>query len=67
MQGLPLHGVCLYPIIDRPDWENPEHWHNSGLWDLNETAGGRLERVLNEDYADAFEWSRGLLAELGVR
>ena len=32
--GVPVHGVCLYPAVDRPDWENPAHWHNSGLWDV---------------------------------
>ncbi len=33
-EGVPLQGVCLYPLIDRPDWENPGHWHRSGLWDV---------------------------------
>ena len=51
--GLPLQGVCLYPIIDRPDWEDPNHWHNSGLWDLETVADGTLRRVLNQPYADA--------------
>jgi hypothetical protein len=67
MQGLPVEGVCLYPIIDRPDWEEPTHWHNSGLWDLQETAGGRLERTLNREYLEAFQWSQQLLCELGLR
>ncbi len=47
--GVPLEGVCLYPIIDRPDWEDG-HWHNSGLWDLQRGGDGRLVRVLNEEY-----------------
>jgi hypothetical protein len=51
--GVPLEGVCLYPILDRPDWEDPDHWHNSGLWDLVKDGGGRLERILNEPYAKA--------------
>ena len=34
---MPIDGVCLYPIIDRPDWENPMHWHKSGLWDVEHT------------------------------
>ena len=25
--GLPLQGVCLYPIIDRPDWDHLDQWH----------------------------------------
>ena len=43
--GVPLEGLCIYPTIDRPDWDNPAHWHNSGLWDLVPAADGRLERV----------------------
>lgn len=31
--GVPVHGICLYPIFDRPDWERADHWHHSGLWD----------------------------------
>jgi UDP-galactopyranose mutase len=50
--GVPMEGVCIYPIIDRPDWEDPNHCHNSGLWDLRLNEGNRLERVLCEEYAD---------------
>lgn len=32
--GIPLRGCCLYPVIDRPDWDFPEHWHHSGIWDI---------------------------------
>jgi hypothetical protein len=66
LQGIPLEGVCLYPIIDRPDWEDANHWHNSGLWDLVQTAGGRLERTINQEYFEALRWSQKLLAEVGV-
>ena len=38
--GLPLWGVCWYPILNRPDWDNLDNWHYSGLW---------------EDIYDAFE------------
>ena len=30
--GLPLWGICWYPIIDRPDWNHLHYWHRSGLW-----------------------------------
>jgi hypothetical protein len=53
MQGVPLEGVCLYPILDRPDWEDMNHWHNSGLWDLRPDVEGKLERVLHAEYASA--------------
>jgi beta-glucosidase/6-phospho-beta-glucosidase/beta-galactosidase len=48
--GVPMEGVCIYPIIDRPDWDDPRLWHNSGLWDLRLVEGDRLERVLCEEY-----------------
>jgi UDP-galactopyranose mutase len=50
--GVEVEGLCVYPIIDRPDWEDPDHWHHSGLWDLRRNAEGRLERVLSPQYAD---------------
>ncbi|HEX6645317.1 MAG TPA: hypothetical protein VF037_11610 [Gemmatimonadales bacterium] len=46
--GVPLHGVCLYPLVDRPDWENADHWHRSGLWDVVPDAYGELRRVACE-------------------
>jgi hypothetical protein len=49
--GVPVEGVCLYPIIDRFEWDDPGHWHNSGLWDLARAADGSLQRVLCEPYA----------------
>ncbi len=50
-QGIPVDGICLYPILDRPDWENEKHWHNSGLWDLDTESKGSWRRILNENYA----------------
>lgn len=49
--GVPVEGICLYPILDRHDWENPDHWHNSGLWDVLPNGQGRLQRLLNAPYA----------------
>jgi beta-glucosidase/6-phospho-beta-glucosidase/beta-galactosidase len=49
---VPVEGICIYPIIDRPDWDDPDHWHNSGLWDLRTGPADRLERVLCEEYAE---------------
>ena len=31
--GLPMWGVCWYPILNRPDWDNVDDWHHSGLWE----------------------------------
>ena len=49
--GVPLEGICVYPILDRPDWEDTQRWHNSGLWDLKADNDGLLDRVLFEPYA----------------
>ncbi|MTV36877.1 glycosyltransferase family protein, partial [Duganella radicis] len=52
-QGVDLLGVCLYPTIDRADWENPDHWHRSGLWDVDLHSSPPLERVPVPSYATA--------------
>ena len=49
-RGVPLQGICLYPIIDRFEWDDPGHWHNSGLWDLVRQQDGTLRRVLCDAY-----------------
>jgi beta-glucosidase/6-phospho-beta-glucosidase/beta-galactosidase len=63
--GVPVEGVCLYPIIDRFEWDNPSHWHNSGLWDFAPDADGNLVRVLNAEYAAELRRSQKKLAEKG--
>lgn len=61
--GVPVQGVCLYPIIDRPSWHDPDHWHNSGLWDLIPDATGKLQRVLCEEYAAELAAAQVLLPD----
>lgn len=57
-QGVPVEGICIYPLLDRHDWFREDHWHNSGLWDLKRLDDGRYERVLNTDYASALQRCR---------
>ncbi|MGE5464577.1 MAG: hypothetical protein ACM3PS_14550, partial [Syntrophothermus sp.] len=52
LNGVPMEGITIYPIIDRPDWDDTEAWHNSGLWDLVPDEQGQLQRVLNQEYAN---------------
>lgn len=53
-QGLPLQGVCLYPLLDRPDWNDTARWHRSGLWHVTRALdGARPKRRLNRPYAQA--------------
>jgi hypothetical protein len=63
--GVPIEGICIYPILDRPDWDAHDHWHNSGLWDLLPDEQGRLRRVLHMEYAQALSEARALLAAQG--
>lgn len=32
--GIPLRGVCLYPILGMPEWHDQDVWTRMGLWDL---------------------------------
>ncbi|ALW84932.1 amine oxidase [Hymenobacter sedentarius] len=43
--GLPLWGTCIYPIIDRPDWDHLQEWHRSGLWDADLGHPGPARRL----------------------
>ena len=43
--GLPLAGVCWYPLVDRPDWDHLEDWHQAGIWAPEDPAAGRFARV----------------------
>lgn len=42
--GVPVGGICLYPIVDRPDWSDATHWHNSGLWDATFSSESKEAR-----------------------
>jgi hypothetical protein len=59
--GVNVEGVCLYPLIDRPDWDDEHHWHNSGLFDIVPEPDGTLRRVLNEQYADGLRDARAVV------
>ena len=61
-KGIPLWGICVYPIIDRPDWDRlDDPWHNSGLWDAEILAGQLPMRILYEPYADALLQSQAII------
>ncbi len=39
-QGVPIEGICLYPIVNHPGWDNDRHCYN-GLWDYAGADGNR--------------------------
>jgi hypothetical protein len=38
--GVPVQGVCLYPVVNHPGWDDDRHCHN-GLWDYPGVRGER--------------------------
>jgi hypothetical protein len=46
--GVPLHGICLYPIMNHPGWDDDRHCQN-GLWDYPGPSG---EREIYQPLAD---------------
>ena len=58
-RGIDLHGVCLFPAVDMPDWHTGEWLHN-GLCDLVE-ENGLLRRMPFQPYVDELRrWQREL-------
>jgi hypothetical protein len=47
-KGMPVHGICLYPILNHPGWLDDRHCHN-GLWDY---ANERGQRKLYKPFAN---------------
>jgi len=39
-QGVPLDGICIYPILNHPGWDDDRHCLN-GLWDYAQPDGSR--------------------------
>jgi beta-glucosidase/6-phospho-beta-glucosidase/beta-galactosidase len=75
-EGVPLRGVCLYPILGMPEWHCQDEWSRMGLWDLDHQAPD-LDRVPCEPMMAAFRkaqrlerhpaWRVGTPAVGGVR
>jgi hypothetical protein len=38
--GIPVEGICLYPVVNHPGWTDDRHCHN-GLWDYCNEKGHR--------------------------
>ncbi len=66
--GVQLDGVCLYPIIDRPDWDHLTPWHRAGLWDaappgVDLQLGQAPGRHLYQPYAEALRQAQAMVTE----
>jgi beta-glucosidase/6-phospho-beta-glucosidase/beta-galactosidase len=47
--GIDLRGVCIYPVTDRPDWDDLQSYSQCGIWDLDENNN----RIPHQEYIDA--------------
>lgn len=58
--SVPVAGFCIYPLTDRPDWNDPSRWHRSGLWHVAESAPD-LPCVKQDDCSAALQsWQQHL-------
>jgi hypothetical protein len=48
--GIPLGGVCLYPILGMPEWHEPERWTAMGLWDIVHTQQALNREICSPMY-----------------
>lgn len=60
-EGVPIEGVCLYPIVNHPGWDDDRHCQN-GLWDY---AGPGGERAIYEPLARELASQQRLLDAQG--
>lgn len=51
-EGVPLRGVCWYPILGMPEWHSPDVWAPMGLWDFR-SGGDSHERAVHEPLREA--------------
>lgn len=61
-EGVPLGGVCLYPIIGMRDWHGPRDWMPMGLWDIDCSAN--MSRVVHAPMLDALREAQARLEEV---
>jgi beta-glucosidase/6-phospho-beta-glucosidase/beta-galactosidase len=52
--GAEVEGICLYPILNHPGWDDDRHCHN-GLWDYPDDHG---EREIYQPLADELHLQR---------
>ena len=59
-RGVDLHGICLFPAVDMPDWHKGGWLHN-GIADVEQLPDGSLMRVPYVPYVEALRsWQRRL-------
>ncbi|MFC6268690.1 hypothetical protein [Frigoriflavimonas asaccharolytica] len=49
--GVPFWGICIYPVTDRPDWDNLESYSNCGIFDLD----SQNNRIPEKSYVECIK------------
>jgi quercetin dioxygenase-like cupin family protein len=60
-RGVDLQGICLYPIVTSPDWEDTTAFFDGGLFDISVQPDGSLKRVLYRPAARALREAQAAL------
>ncbi|MBA2254650.1 MAG: family 1 glycosylhydrolase, partial [Chloroflexi bacterium] len=53
-RGVDLQGVCIYPVVTSPDWDDQTAFFDGGLFDVAPMPDGKLERRIMRSVRDAF-------------
>ncbi len=56
--GIPLKACCIYPVIDRPDWDYTDNMHHSGIWDIHNN-----QTLQREPYGPVVEKIKSITAQ----
>jgi len=59
--GVPVEGICLYPIVNHPGWDDDRHCYN-GLWDYPDESG---HREIYQPLADELQRQRKIFSSIG--
>ena len=66
-EGIPLSGVCLYPVLGMPEWHVREEWAHMGLWDVTPDKHDVLRRSLNKPMYEALRDAQEMLKSYSDR
>lgn len=61
LAGVDLQGICLYPVVTSPDWEDPTAFFDGGVFDLAPQPDGTLKRALSVPTAEALRQAQAEL------
>ncbi len=61
--GIPFLGICIYPVVDRPNWDNLAEYHDCGIFDVDEN----LDRIAEKDLIQSIRKQQELVAPTAVK